>query len=298
MGLGHQVCHDKVTDWRPQVFSRPRTDAQRVRPMRGVGSLDNEAIQTGDGFVPCFGDYQQNPRNSRRNALPTERIDGPLLMRHEHLTCTFRELRQITHTPSRSESVFHRPPETFDGLEVVPTVGRYAREAQRAVGGVEGRVERVRPMDPAPIDDPHDFLPGCAEGRHHLMEILAQLLGIQGRDDLREDARGPRRHGTNDVAPHATGDPAPRARADPRLTFARRFTSDVTLAEWTRGEARALGAALCPAGAGQSARGSFHLHRAKCSRHGGPGTRGRRGRGSQRRGPRGSDRVVRWGGRR
>ena len=58
LGIGHQVGHDNVTDRRPQVFRRPRTEAQRVRPMRGVGSLDHEAIQTGDGFVPCFGDHQ------------------------------------------------------------------------------------------------------------------------------------------------------------------------------------------------------------------------------------------------
>ena len=59
LGIGHQVCHDKVTERRPQVLSRPRTEAQRVRPIRGVGSLDNEALQTGDGFVPGFGDPQR-----------------------------------------------------------------------------------------------------------------------------------------------------------------------------------------------------------------------------------------------
>src|SRR5439155_352948 len=119
----------------------------------------------------------------------------------------------------------------FDGIEVVTTVGREAMEAQRAVVVVEGRVALVRPRDPAPIDDHHDLFPGVAEGRHHLMAILAQLLGIKVRDDLREDARGPILHGTNDVEHHATGDPAPRAIADPRLTFERLFTSDVTLAE-------------------------------------------------------------------
>ena len=123
-------------------------------------------------------------------------------------------------------------------------------EAQLAVVVVEGRVELVRPMDPAPIDDHHDFFPGFAEGRHHLMEILAQLLGIKVRHDLIEDARGPILHGTNDVEQHATGAPAPRAIADPRLPFERLFTSDVTLAEWTRGEAIALGAAP-PAQPGQ-----------------------------------------------
>jgi len=52
------------------------------------------------------------------------------------------------------------------------------------MGVVEGRVELVRPMDAAAIDDHHNLFSSCAEGRHHLMDILAQLLGIKMRDDL------------------------------------------------------------------------------------------------------------------
>jgi hypothetical protein len=111
--------------------------------------------------------------------LPTERRDGSLLMRHEHLTCPFIELMQITQTPSRSDSIFHRPPEACEGIEVVTTVGRQEMEAQRAVVVVECRVELVRPMDTAPIDDHHGLFPGFAAGRHHWMEILAQRLGIK-----------------------------------------------------------------------------------------------------------------------
>jgi len=51
-------------------------------------------------------------------------IDRTLLMRHEHLTCPLIELMQITQTPSRANGVFHRPPEAFDGVEMMPTVGR------------------------------------------------------------------------------------------------------------------------------------------------------------------------------
>lgn len=116
-------------------------------------------------------------------------------------------------------------------------------EAQLAVVVVEGGVELVRPMDPAPIDDHHNLFPSCAKGRHDLMEILAQLLGIKVRDDLIEDACRPILHGTNDVEQHTTADPAPRAIADPRLPFERLFTSNLTLAEGPRGEAIALGAA-------------------------------------------------------
>jgi hypothetical protein len=36
----------------------------------------------------------------------------------------------------------------------------------------EGRIELVRPMDTAAIDNHHDVLARFAEGGHHLMEIL------------------------------------------------------------------------------------------------------------------------------
>jgi hypothetical protein len=42
----------------------------------------------------------------------------------------------------------------------------------------------MRPMDPAPIDDHHHLFASFAEGRHHLMAILPQLLGIKVRDNL------------------------------------------------------------------------------------------------------------------
>src|SRR2546428_2492761 len=123
-------------------------------------------------------------------------------------------------------------------------------EAQLALIMVEGRVELVRPMDPAAIDDHHDLFAGFAEGRHHLMEILAQFLGIKVRHDFIEDFGGAILDRPYDTESHAAGDTAPGARADPRLPFERLFTSDVTLAQWTRGEAIALGAAP-PAQPGQ-----------------------------------------------
>ena len=57
LGRGHPVCHETGTEWRPPVRSRPRTAAPRVRPMRGGGSLDHAARQTGEGCVPYFGDH-------------------------------------------------------------------------------------------------------------------------------------------------------------------------------------------------------------------------------------------------
>ena len=111
-------------------------------------------------------------------------------------------------------------------------------EAQCAVVVVEGRVEFVRPMDPAPIDHHHDFLPSFPEGCHHLVHILAQLLRIKVREDFREDFGGPILHRANDTEPHATRDPAPGARAEPRLAVAGCVTFEVTLAHWARGETR------------------------------------------------------------
>jgi hypothetical protein len=51
-------------------------------------------------------------------------------------------------------------------------------EAKLVMIVVEGCIKFVRPVDAAPIDDHHDLFASGAEGGHHLMEILAQLLGI------------------------------------------------------------------------------------------------------------------------
>ena len=63
-------------------------------------------------------------------------------------------------------------------------------EAQLAIVVVECGVELMRPMDPAAIDDHHDLFVGFAEGCHHLMNILTQLLGIKVRHDFVEDFGG------------------------------------------------------------------------------------------------------------
>ena len=64
-------------------------------------------------------------------------------------------------------------------------------ETQLAPVMVEGRVKLMRPVDPAAIDDHDNLFAGFAEDRHHLMEILAQLLGIKVGHDFIEDARRP-----------------------------------------------------------------------------------------------------------
>ena len=67
--------------------------------------------------------YKQIPRSSRRNPLPMKRINGSLLMRHEYLACALVEQMEIGKTSSGPDGVFHHPPETFDGVEVGPTMG-------------------------------------------------------------------------------------------------------------------------------------------------------------------------------
>ena len=49
---------------------------------------------------------------------------------------------------------------------------------------VEGRVELMRPMDPAPIDDHHHLFAGFTKDVHDLMEVLAEFLSIKMGDDL------------------------------------------------------------------------------------------------------------------
>jgi hypothetical protein len=123
-------------------------------------------------------------------------------------------------------------------------------EAKRAMVVVEGRVELVRPMDAAAIDDHHDLFLGFPEGGHDLVQILAKLLRIKMWDNLIEDFRGPILDGANDAEQHPAGDAAPGAILPPRLAFEGFRAFDLALAQGTYREASALGS-VPPAGAGQ-----------------------------------------------
>src|SRR3989442_16009184 len=105
-------------------------------------------------------------------------------------------------------------------------------EAKLTVVVLKGRVELMRPMDPAPIDDHHDLFPGFAEGRHDLMEILAHLLGIKMGHDLIEHFGGPILDRTDDTEYHAAGHTAAGAIGQPGLAFEAFFAFDLTLAQW------------------------------------------------------------------
>src|SRR5215471_10853071 len=106
-------------------------------------------------------------------------------------------------------------------------------------------------MDPAAIHDHHHVFAGFAEDRHHLMEILAELLGIKVRHDFIENFRGAILDRPQDTEQHATRDTAPRAIAYPRLTFEGFVAVDLALAQGACREAIAPGAAP-PAQPGQS----------------------------------------------
>jgi hypothetical protein len=120
-------------------------------------------------------------------------------------------------------------------------------ETKLGLIGGEGRIEPVRPMDAAPVHDHHNLLLRMAEDRHHLMNILAQLLGIKVRHDFIEDLRGAILHGANNVQQDAAADPAPGAMLRPDLPLERFLPFDEAGAQRAGGQAIALRAARPPA---------------------------------------------------
>ena len=173
-----------------------------------------------------------------------------LVMCQKHSTRAMGELREIGKAPSGAPPVLPHPPEAFDGVEVVPTTGREAREAQLVVVVVAGGVELVRPMAPAAIDAHHDLFLGFPAGGPDWVTIVAQLLRLKMRDALREDLRSALWDGAADAEQHAAGDAAPRAILSPCRAFAAFFACALALAQGTWQETRAVGLPP-PAGAWQ-----------------------------------------------
>jgi hypothetical protein len=93
---------------------------------------------------------------------------------------------EIGKTPSGADGVLPHPPEAFNGVEVVPTMGGQKRAPHHVVVVSAWRVELVRPMDATAIGDHDDLCAGVADGGQHLMEILVQLLRIKVRHDFIE----------------------------------------------------------------------------------------------------------------
>ena len=120
-------------------------------------------------------------------------------------------------------------------------------ETKRAVVMVECCVELMRPMNPTPVDDHHDLFLGGSKGRHHLVDILAQVLRIEVGHDFIEDLRGAILDRADDVQQDPTADPAPGAMLRPDLAFERFFPFDMAGAQRAGGQAIALRAARPPA---------------------------------------------------
>jgi hypothetical protein len=116
-------------------------------------------------------------------------------------------------------------------------------EAQLTLIVVEGRVELVRPMDAAAIDDHHDPFASFTKDMHDLMEILAQPLGSKMGHDLIEDTRRTILDSPDNAEQDTAGDATPGAILGPRLAFERFFPLDLRVTQWAGREARALGAA-------------------------------------------------------
>ena len=195
-------------------------------------------------------DIQQVPRSPRRNELPVKLIDRALLMGHQHLTGTLRELAQVGKTASGPDGVLHHPPETFERVEVMPAMGGEEMEAKLLVVVGAGHVARVCPVDPTAIDDHHNLCAERAERRHDLRPIVAELLSVTVGHNVIQDFGGPILDRPHDTAQHPTGQAAPGTRAPPRLACACFFPLALALAQRTYGEARALRGAP-PARAGQ-----------------------------------------------
>jgi hypothetical protein len=93
-------------------------DTVRMDTRAGLISNNNTLIpipyappnQPHDELTPETPHSMHLLRSSRRNVSPVELIDGPFLMRHEHLAGTLVERREIAQTPSRANGVLHDPP--------------------------------------------------------------------------------------------------------------------------------------------------------------------------------------------
>jgi hypothetical protein len=168
-------------------------------------------------------------------------------MRHEHAARALVKLMQIGQTSSGTDPIFHHAPEAFDGMKVVSAPGGESRQAKLLVPVYERGCERVCPVDATAVHDHHDLFPGMAQERHHLMDILAQPLGIQLGNDLIEDFGGALWASAANAAPHPTGHTAPTPIGPPRLTLERLFACDLAGTEGPGGEAKTLGGAAPPA---------------------------------------------------
>ena len=183
--------------------------------------------------------YKQNLRKSRRNGLPTERIERRLVECPEHAARALIEVLEVGKTASGSDAVLPQAPEACKRIEVVTAPGWQTRQAQACVPVGEGRRERVRSVDAPAVSVHADLCAGRATGGHHFLDLLATPCGITRRDDLLADFGCTLWPSPNETAYHPAGDPAPGAIAYPGVPLDGLVAPDLAQAPGACGQASA-----------------------------------------------------------
>lgn len=118
-------------------------------------------------------------------------------------------------------------------------MGGQTMAAQRLMRVVEGRVELVRPVAPAPIDAQHHLWLGLLAGRHPWVDRRAPRRRINVRDAGREDCGSPVLDGAQHPESPAARETTPGARAPPRLACETLLACARAVAAGTREPTRA-----------------------------------------------------------
>jgi hypothetical protein len=108
-------------------------------------------------------------------------------MRHEDAARALVELMQIGKTASGADPGLPHPPAACKRVKVMSAPRRPYRQPQLRVPVGQRRRQRVRPVAAPAVSDPADLCRRFADGRQHLVAIVAPLLGIAMGNDLRED---------------------------------------------------------------------------------------------------------------
>ena len=106
-------------------------------------------------------------------------------MIRQYATCALVELMQIGKTPSSTDPVLQHAPETFNRIEVMPTVGRQEMQPKLLVPVGERRRELMRPVDATAVGHHDHLFARAAKEGHHLMDVLAKPLCLKMGDNLR-----------------------------------------------------------------------------------------------------------------
>ena len=119
--------------------------------------------------------------------LPVKRIDGSLVMVHQHAAHALIELLEVGQTPPSPDPILHHAPETFNRIQMVAASRGQKMQLKLLVPVRKRRRELVRPMKPTAIDHHDDLFPRATKDGHHLMDILAKPLSIKMGDDFIEN---------------------------------------------------------------------------------------------------------------